>query len=166
MACIVFASLISTLYNVIILHIGFQIVISILAAIWKWVYAKSILKVFNAVVIAVNFMKWSAVLTRGETTPLLITTPLAPVGPLWPKVFVGPTKPGRWPRGSTDEAQSSPESDSGNATALACTGTAFGPAVETRLERTKEGKHQDQMVWHQSVWNPVLTSWPPSSHRS
>ncbi len=51
--------------------------------------------------------------------------------------------------------------------ALACTGTAaFGPAVETRLERTKEGKHQDQMVWHQSVWNPVLTSWPPSSHRS
>ncbi len=22
------------------------------------------------------------------------------------------------------------------------------------------------MVWHQSVWNPVLTSWPPSSHGS
>ncbi len=22
------------------------------------------------------------------------------------------------------------------------------------------------MVWHQSVWNPVLTIWPPSSHRS
>ncbi len=30
----------------------------------------------------------------------------------------------------------------------------------------KEGRHQAQMVWHQSVWNPVLTSWPPSSHRS
>ncbi len=64
-------------------------------------------------------MKWSATLTlsrRWETSPLFITTPLAPAGPLWPKVFVGPKKPGRWPRGSTDEARSSPGSDSGNAT--------------------------------------------------
>ncbi len=34
-------------------------------------------------------------------------------------------------------------------------------------ERTREGRHQAaQMVWHQTVWNLVLTSWPPSSHRS
>ncbi len=30
----------------------------------------------------------------------------------------------------------------------------------------KKGKHQALMVCHQSVWIPVLTSWPPSSHRS
>ncbi len=33
-------------------------------------------------------------------------------------------------------------------------------------ERTREGRHQAQTVWHQPVWKPVLTSWPPSSHRS
>ncbi len=32
--------------------------------------------------------------------------------------------------------------------------------------RTKEERHQAQTVWHQPVWKPVLTSWPPSSHRS
>ncbi len=30
----------------------------------------------------------------------------------------------------------------------------------------RESKHQAQIVLHQPVWNPVLTSWPPSSHRS
>ncbi len=44
------------------------------------------------------------------------TPPLALVGPLWPKVFVEPKNPGRWPRGSTDKARSSPGSDSGNVT--------------------------------------------------
>ncbi len=34
------------------------------------------------------------------------------------------------------------------------------------MSHLKEGKHQAQTVWHQSAWNPVLTSWPPSSHRS
>ncbi len=51
-------------------------------------------------------MKWSAALMlprRGETPPLFISNPLAPVGPLWFKVFVGPKNPGRWPWGSTDE---------------------------------------------------------------
>ncbi len=33
-------------------------------------------------------------------------------------------------------------------------------------EAEKEKKHQAQIVLHRSVWNPVLTSWPPSSHRS
>ncbi len=33
-------------------------------------------------------------------------------------------------------------------------------------ERTREERHQAQTVWHQPVWNPVLTNWPPSSHRS
>ncbi len=33
-------------------------------------------------------------------------------------------------------------------------------------ERTREERHQAQTVCHQPVWNPVLTSWPPSSHRS
>ncbi len=32
--------------------------------------------------------------------------------------------------------------------------------------RTKEGKHQGQIVCHQPALKPVLTSWPPSSHRS
>ncbi len=30
----------------------------------------------------------------------------------------------------------------------------------------KEIKHQAQTALHQSVWNPVLTSWSPSSQRS
>ncbi len=54
--------------------------------------------------------------------------------PSWPALAQGfrrAKKPGRWPRGSTDEARSSPGSDSGNATGP---GTpAFGPTVETRL---------------------------------
>ncbi len=33
-------------------------------------------------------------------------------------------------------------------------------------ERTKEGKHQDQTVCHQSALKPALTSWLPSSQRS
>ncbi len=33
-------------------------------------------------------------------------------------------------------------------------------------ERTREGRHQAQTVWHQHVWKPALTSWPPFSHRS
>ncbi len=64
-------------------------------------------------------MKLSAALMlsrSGETPPLFITTPLAPVGPLWPKVFVGPKKTGHWPQRNTEEARSSPGSDSGNAT--------------------------------------------------
>ncbi len=52
----------------------------------------------------------------GETPPLFITTPLAPVGQLWLKVFVGAKNPGRWPWESTNEAQTSPGSDGGNAT--------------------------------------------------
>ncbi len=28
-------------------------------------------------------------------------------------------------------------------------------------ERTREERHQVQTVWHQPVWNPVLTSWSP-----
>ncbi len=34
------------------------------------------------------------------------------------------------------------------------------------LEITREERYQAQTVWHQPVWNPVLTSWSPSSHRS
>ncbi len=33
-------------------------------------------------------------------------------------------------------------------------------------EITREERYQAQTVWHQPVWNPVLTSWSPSSHRS
>ncbi len=70
--------------------------------------------------------------------------------PCWPALAQGfrrAKNPGRWPRGSTDEAQSNPGSDSGNTTGpgmhwqgqlgrldLACTGTpTFGPTVETWL---------------------------------
>ncbi len=66
--------------------------------------------VLNAGAIAVNYIKWSAAWRFArcrETPPLFIATHLAPAGPLWPKVFGGPKNPGRWPRGSTDEAQSS-----------------------------------------------------------
>lgn len=41
-----------------------------------------------------------------------MATPQAPVGSLWTKVLDGQKNPGRWPRGSADEAQLSPESDS------------------------------------------------------
>ncbi len=34
------------------------------------------------------------------------------------------------------------------------------------FRKQKRKKHQAQIVLQQSVWNPVLTSWPPSSHRS
>ncbi len=34
------------------------------------------------------------------------------------------------------------------------------------FKKNKRRKAQVQTVWHQPVWNPVLTSWPPSSHRS
>ncbi len=37
---------------------------------------------------------------------------------------------------------------------------------EVRQVNRKGKKHQDQSVSHQPVWNPVLTSWPPSSQRS
>ncbi len=90
----------------------------------KWAYfQKKVECSFNSGVIAVNFMKWSAALTLsrcGKTPPLFRTTPLAPVGPLWPKVFVGPKNPDRCARGSTDEARSSPGSDGGNTTDQGC----------------------------------------------
>ncbi len=36
----------------------------------------------------------------------------------------------------------------------------------TRSSGSRKGKkHQAQTVLHQSVWNPVLTKWPPSSQR-
>ncbi len=36
-----------------------------------------------------------------------------------------------------------------------------------RSSRSRNGKkHQAQTVSHQPVWNPVLTSWPPSSQRA
>ncbi len=60
---------------------------------------------------------WCSTLSRRwETLPLFITTPTAPVGSFWLKLFVRPKKPGCGPRGSTDEARSGPGSDSGNAT--------------------------------------------------
>ncbi len=100
-------------------------------------WAKIILTVLNAGVIAVNYMKWSAALTLcrcRETPPLFITTPLAPAGPLWPKVFGGPKNPGRWPRGRTDEAQSSLGSDSGTWLVLARFWPDSGNAANVSLE--------------------------------
>ncbi len=34
------------------------------------------------------------------------------------------------------------------------------------FRKNKRRKAPGKTVWHQPVWKPVLTSWPPSSHRS
>ncbi len=44
-----------------------------------------------------------------------------------------------------------------------CTADKWRRCAQGSSEWTKEGRHQAQMVWHQSVWNPVLTSLPQSS---
>ncbi len=69
-------------------------------------WAKIILKVLKAGVIAVNFMKWSTALTLSSSPSL----------PALAQGFYRAKNPVRWPRGSTDEARSSPRSDSGNST--------------------------------------------------
>lgn len=58
----------------------------------------------------------------GGSMPLSMTSPLAPVGLLWPKVFGGPKIPGCWPPGSPTKARSSPGHNA-----------HFCPTVEMRL---------------------------------
>lgn len=72
-----------------------------------------------------------------------MTSPQAPVGPLWPKAFDGHlTKPpGRWPRGSPEEA---PKVTVETLLAMANTNTlAFGPTVETQLMAA----HEQCLLW-------------------
>ncbi len=77
---------------------------------------------------------------RGETSPLFITTPLAPVGLLWPKVFVGTKNPDRWPEEAPTKHDQAPEVTVETRLVLAHTVTPiFGPTVETRLFRQDTG---------------------------
>ncbi len=132
---------------VIIIHIGSQReVISNTRCCLKVSFELKLfelLKVFNAGVIAINFMKWSTALTlsrHGETPPLFITTPLAPVGPLWPKVFVGPKNPAVGPEEAPTRHDQALEVTVETRLSLARTSMpAFGPTVETRLLRFRGG---------------------------
>ncbi len=49
---------------------------------------------------------------------------------------------------------------------LSWTNKDFSNSAARSSKISRKGSHQAQTVWHQPVWNHMLTSWPPSSHRS
>ncbi len=69
---------------------------------------------------------------HGENLPLFKTTPLAPVGLLWPKVFVRPKNLAVGPEEAPTRHNQAPEVKVETQLALARNSMpAFGPTVET-----------------------------------